>query len=135
MRNLLVTGGAGFIGGTFVRRVLADTDARVVNLDKLTYAGNLESLASVIESPRHAFVHGDIGDAALVRRLFAEHRPDAVVHFAAESHVDRSITAPDSFIQTNVVGTCALLAEALAYWESLSAERREQFRFLHVSTD
>jgi dTDP-glucose 4,6-dehydratase len=135
MQSILVTGGAGFIGGTFVRRVLADSDARIVNLDKLTYAGNLESLASVIDSPRHTFIHGDIGDAALVRRLFAEYQPTAVVHFAAESHVDRSITAPDSFIQTNVVGTCALLAEALAYWESLPADRREQFRFLHVSTD
>lgn len=135
MPTILVTGGAGFIGGTFVRRMIADSDARIVNLDKLTYAGNLESLASVVDSPRHVFVRGDIADGALVKRLFAEHAPDAVVHFAAESHVDRSITSPDSFVQTNVVGTCTLLAAALEYWESLPESRREAFRFLHVSTD
>ncbi len=135
MSTILVTGGAGFIGGAFVRRLIADSDARIVNLDKLTYAGNLESLAGVMESPRHVFALGDIGDAALVGRLFSEHRPDAVVHFAAESHVDRSITSPESFVRTNVLGTCTLLAAALEYWESLSGERRAAFRFVHVSTD
>jgi dTDP-glucose 4,6-dehydratase len=136
MRTILVTGGAGFIGGTFVRRLIADdANVRVVNLDKLTYAGNLESLAAVINSPRHMFVHGDIGDASLVTSLLREHRPDAIVHFAAESHVDRSITAPSGFIQTNVVGTCSLLAAALEYWESLTNPKRGAFRFLHVSTD
>lgn len=135
MPTILVTGGAGFIGGTFVRRLIADSDARIVNLDKLTYAGNLESLADVLDSPRHTFVHGDVADGPLVARLLAEQRVDSIVHFAAESHVDRSITSPDSFVQTNVVGTCVLLAAALEYWESLPEPRRSAFRFLHVSTD
>jgi dTDP-glucose 4,6-dehydratase len=136
MPTILVTGGAGFIGGTFVRRLIADSaDVRIVNLDKLTYAGKLESLETVIDSPRHTFVEGDIGDETLVRRLLRDHRPDSIVHFAAESHVDRSITSPDSFVRTNVVGTCALLAASLDYWESLAESQRAAFRFLHVSTD
>ncbi|MEX2185979.1 MAG: dTDP-glucose 4,6-dehydratase, partial [Pirellulales bacterium] len=135
MPTILVTGGAGFIGGAFVRRLIADSDLRIVNLDKLTYAGNLESLAGVLDSPRHTFVEGDIGDAALVGRLLAEYQPAAIVHFAAESHVDRSITSPENFVRTNVLGTCVLLAAALEYWESLPGERREAFRFVHVSTD
>jgi dTDP-glucose 4,6-dehydratase len=130
MSTLLVTGGAGFIGSNFVRHVLADDDCRVVNLDLLTYAGNLESLAGLPED-RHLFVHGDICDGALVRRLLEEHKPDAVVHFAAESHVDRSIDDPGAFIRTNVVGTQTLLDAALDYWQGGA----EHFRFVHVSTD
>jgi dTDP-glucose 4,6-dehydratase len=132
---ILVTGGAGFIGANFVLDWLAATDEAVVNLDALTYAGNLESLASIERDPRHHFVRGDIGDRALLDRLFAEHRPRAVVNFAAESHVDRSIHGPGAFIKTNVEGTFALLEGSRAYWSSLDAEARAAFRFLHVSTD
>jgi dTDP-glucose 4,6-dehydratase len=135
MQTLLVTGGAGFIGGNFVLQMLSRPELRVVNLDALTYAGNLDTLASVADDPRHVFVQGDIGDAALVRRLFAEHRPDAVVNFAAESHVDRSIDGPAAFVQTNVVGTLTLLEAARDYWRELDGAAREDFRFLHVSTD
>jgi dTDP-glucose 4,6-dehydratase len=135
MPTLLVTGGAGFIGGTFVRCMIDRGDCDIVNLDKLTYAGNLESIVAPLASPRHTFVHGDISDATLLRRIFTQWPIDAVVHFAAESHVDRSIGAPESFVRTNVVGTCELLAAALTYWESLPAARRDAFRFLHVSTD
>ncbi|MFC3717012.1 dTDP-glucose 4,6-dehydratase [Luteimonas soli] len=130
----LVTGGAGFIGGNFVLEAAAN-GARVVNLDALTYAGNLDTLASLKDSPAHVFVHGDIGDRALVDRLLAEHRPDAVVNFAAESHVDRSIDGPGAFVQTNVVGTLALLEATRDYWKSLEGEAKDAFRFLHVSTD
>ena len=127
---LLVTGGAGFIGSNFVLGTLAGTGEPVVNLDKLGYAGNLRNLAALEGDPRHVFVRGDIGDRALVRRLLEEHRPRAVVHFAAESHVDRSIHSPGEFVQTNVVGTWALLEEARAYHQ-----RTKEFRFVHVSTD
>jgi dTDP-glucose 4,6-dehydratase len=131
---LLVTGGAGFIGGNFVLGAVA-AGQRVVNLDALTYAGNLDTLASVHGDPRHTFVQGDICDRELVSRLLAEHRPRAIVNFAAESHVDRSIDGPAAFIQTNVVGTLALLEAALGHWTSLEPSGRATFRFLHVSTD
>ncbi len=133
-KTVMVTGGAGFIGGNYVhQRVVAGE--RIINLDKLTYAGNPDTLAALKGNDRHVFVHGDIGDAALVRRLLAEHRPDAVVNFAAESHVDRSIDGPAAFIETNVVGTLALLEAARDYWRELEGPAREAFRFLHVSTD
>ena len=134
VKTLLVTGGAGFIGANFVLQAVAD-GLRVINLDKLTYAGNLDTLSALAGDLRHVFVHGDIGDRALVTRLLAEHRPDAIVNFAAESHVDRSIDGPGEFIQTNVVGTLALLESARDYWRSLEGATREAFRFLHVSTD
>ncbi|HET8555036.1 MAG TPA: dTDP-glucose 4,6-dehydratase [Rhodanobacteraceae bacterium] len=134
MPTLLVTGGAGFIGGNFVLQAVAD-GLTVVNLDKLTYAGNLDTLSSLDDNPRHIFVQGDIGDRDLVNRLLAEHRPDAIVNFAAESHVDRSIDGPAAFIETNVVGTLALLEGARDYWKSLEGDARGAFRFLHVSTD
>ena len=134
MPTWLVTGGAGFIGGNFVLRAVA-SGVKVVNLDALTYAGNLDTLASVQDNPLHVFVEGDIGDRALVARLLAEHRPDAVVNFAAESHVDRSIDGPAAFIQTNVVGTLGLLESVRDHWKELEGEARERFRFLHVSTD
>jgi dTDP-glucose 4,6-dehydratase len=135
MKTLLVTGGAGFIGGNFVLDLLGQGGFRVVNLDKLTYAGNLDTLAPLRANADHVFVQGDIGDRALIERLLTEHRPDAVVNFAAESHVDRSIDGPAEFVQTNVVGTLNLLERSLAYWRGLSLERQDGFRFLHVSTD
>ena len=135
MRPILVTGGAGFIGGEFVRQWAAEESAAVVNLDALTYAGNLDSLAPVACNPRHVFVQGDIGDAPLVRGLLAEHRPRAIVNFAAESHVDRSIDGPAAFVETNVAGTFRLLDEARHYWKSLPEAEQREFRFLHVSTD
>jgi len=131
----LVTGGAGFIGSALCRLLIAETEAEVVNLDKLTYAGTLTSLAEVTDSPRHRFVQADVADAAAVAAVFREHAPDAVIHLAAETHVDRSIDGADPFIATNVVGTYVLLQAALAYWRDLPAGRREAFRFLHVSTD
>ncbi len=134
MPTWLVTGGAGFIGGNFVLRAVAD-GIRVINLDALTYAGNLDTLAPLDGNPNHVFVQGNIGDAELVAQLLAEYRPDAVLNFAAESHVDRSIDGPGAFIQTNVVGTLALLEAVRDYWRSLQGERRDAFRFLHVSTD
>jgi dTDP-glucose 4,6-dehydratase len=134
MHTILVTGGAGFIGGCFVRQVLSETTFRIVNLDKLTYAGNLDSLASVINNPRHVFVQGDICDGALVSDLLRKHRVSQVVNFAAESHVDRSIDGPAEFVHTNVVGTFRLLEAARHYWQELGDERAA-FRFLHVSTD
>jgi dTDP-glucose 4,6-dehydratase len=130
----LVTGGAGFIGGNFVLDAVA-SGVRVVNLDALTYAGNLDTLSSLEGDPNHVFVHGDIGDAALVARLLAEHRPDAVINFAAESHVDRSIDGPAAFVHTNVVGTLALLEAVRDYWKALEGAAKDTFRFLHVSTD
>jgi dTDP-glucose 4,6-dehydratase len=133
--TILVTGGAGFIGSNFVNEWLAGSNEPVVNLDCLTYAGNLENLASLQGDARHQFVRGDIGDAKLVARLLAEHRPRAVLNFAAESHVDRSIESPGTFIQTNVVGTFHLLEAVRAYWGGLPEDERETFRFLHVSTD
>ena len=132
---ILVTGGAGFIGANFILDWLRLHDEPVLNLDKLTYAGNLESLASLAGDARHVFVQGDIGDRARVARLLAEQRPRAIVNFAAESHVDRSIHGPEDFIQTNVVGTFHLLEEVRAYWMALPATEQAAFRFLHVSTD
>jgi len=132
---ILVTGGAGFIGGNFVLDWLAGSDEPVVNLDKLTYAGNLQTLASVQNNPHHTFVQGDIGDRALVERLMAEHQPRAVVNFAAESHVDRSIHGPGDFIHTNIVGTFNLLESVRGYWSALPPAQKDAFRFLHVSTD
>jgi dTDP-glucose 4,6-dehydratase len=132
---ILVTGGAGFIGSNFVLDWIAATGEPVVNLDKLTYAGNLANLAALAGDARHRFVRGDIADRALVERLLAEHRPRAIVHFAAESHVDRSIHGPSAFVQTNVVGTFELLEAARAYWHALESAPRAAFRFLHVSTD
>ncbi len=133
--TILVTGGAGFIGANFVLAWLEVAGTPVINLDKLTYAGNLENLASVADDPKHIFVQGDIGDRDLVRQLLTEHRPYAIVNFAAESHVDRSIHGPEDFVQTNVVGTFHLLEEVRAYWSALNASERERLRFLHVSTD
>ena len=132
---ILVTGGAGFIGGNFVLDWLAQSTEPVINLDKLTYAGNLENLASLQGDARHVFVQGDIGDGALVTRLLAEHRPRAVINFAAESHVDRSIHGAEDFIQTNIVGTFRLLEAVRAHWSALAADEKSAFRFLHVSTD
>jgi dTDP-glucose 4,6-dehydratase len=132
---ILVTGSAGFIGANFVLDWCAQHDESVVSLDKLTYAGNLENLASLRDDPRHLFVQGDIGDASVVAKLLAEHRPRAVINFAAESHVDRSILGPEDFIQTNIVGTFHLLEAVRAYWNGLAASDKSSFRFLHVSTD
>jgi dTDP-glucose 4,6-dehydratase len=132
---IFVTGGAGFIGSNFVLDWLAHGDEPVLNFDKLTYAGNLNNLAALGDDPRHLFVQGDIGDTAHVARLLAEHQPRAIVHFAAESHVDRSIHGPAAFIETNVNGTFSLLEGARAYWSSLAPADRAAFRFLHVSTD
>ncbi|MBL9092603.1 MAG: dTDP-glucose 4,6-dehydratase [Planctomycetaceae bacterium] len=133
--TILVTGGAGFIGGAFVRQWIGEEQGRLVNLDALTYAGNLDSLVSVVDHARYEFVHGDICDGELVAELLRDRKPRAIVHFAAESHVDRSIDGPAAFIQTNVVGTCTLLDAALKYWRELATDSRERFRFLHVSTD
>ena len=132
---ILVTGGAGFIGANFVLDWLATCDEPVLNLDKLTYAGNLHNLASLQGDARHVFVQGDIGDTALVARLLAQHQPRAVINFAAESHVDRSIHGPEDFIQTNVLGTFRLLEAVRHYWQALPAINKEAFKFLHVSTD
>jgi len=132
---ILVTGGAGFIGANFVLDWLAGSTEPVVNLDKLTYAGNLQTLASAAGNPRHVFVQGDIGDTSLVARLLAEHRPRAVVNFAAESHVDRSIHGPEDFVQTNVLGTFRLLEAVRGHWAGLPEAEKAAFRFLHVSTD
>jgi dTDP-glucose 4,6-dehydratase len=132
---ILVTGGAGFIGGNFVLEWLAGSDEPVINLDKLTYAGNLENLDSLKGHAGHVFVQGDIGDGTLVSRLLAEHRPRAVINFAAESHVDRSIHGAEDFIQTNIVGTFRLLEAVRAHWSGLPADEKSAFRFLHVSTD
>ena len=133
--TLLVTGGAGFIGGNFVLDWIAGSDEPVVNLDKLTYAGNLQTLATLQGDARHIFVQGDIGDRALVDKLLAEHKPRAVINFAAESHVDRSIHGPGDFIETNIVGTYNLLESVRAYWGHLPEADKSAFRFLHVSTD
>jgi dTDP-glucose 4,6-dehydratase len=135
--RLLVTGGAGFIGSNFVLQQLAERAdvERLVNLDLLTYAGNLANLRAVEKDARHVFVQGDIGDSELVAKLLAEHAIDAVLNFAAESHVDRSIDGPEAFVQTNVVGTLRLLQTARAYWNTLPADKKSAFRFLHVSTD
>lgn len=137
-KTFLITGGAGFIGSAVVRELIRNTDHKVVNIDKLTYAGNLESLASVEHDPRYSFIRADISDAAAMQRAFSEHQPDIVMHLAAESHVDRSIDGPAEFIQTNVVGTCVLLEAAREYWKGLKQslpEKAEGFRFHHISTD
>lgn len=133
--SIIVTGGAGFIGSNFVLDWLAQSDETVITLDKLTYAGNIENLATLKHHPSHVFVHGDIGDAALVSRLLTEYQPRAVLNFAAESHVDRSIHGPGEFIQTNIVGTFNLLEAVRAFWSQLPEKAKEDFRFLHVSTD
>lgn len=133
--TLLVTGGAGFIGSALVRQLLTETDTIVVNIDKLTYAGNLESLAEVDDSPNYHFEQADICDAKAMDRIFAQYQPGAIMHLAAESHVDRSIDGPADFVQTNVVGTYTLLEAARKYWKSLSTTDAEQFRFHHISTD
>ncbi len=137
MQNvILVTGGAGFIGSNFILQQLeANSASSLVNLDKLTYAGNLRNLEGIATDRHYEFVHGDIGDRGLVRGLLEKHQPSAIVHFAAESHVDRSIRGPDDFIRTNVDGTFALLEEVRAYWTDLSGDESKRFRFLHVSTD
>jgi len=135
MKTILITGGAGFIGSAVVRQLINETNYKVVNVDKLTYAGNLQSLVSVSSSPRYKFEQVDICDAAEVNRVFREHQPDAIMHLAAESHVDRSITGPADFIQTNIVGTYTLLEAARAHWNSLEGERKADFRFHHISTD
>lgn len=133
--RILVTGGAGFIGSALIRHLIQNTEHVVLNLDKLTYAGNLESLAPVDDNPRYRFVQGDIGDSECVAAILAEFQPDAIMHLAAESHVDRSIDGPAAFIQTNIVGTYGLLESTRAYWLGLSAERKAAFRFHHISTD
>ncbi len=136
MKTLLVTGGAGFIGGNYVLRSLQQQKVlRLVNLDLLTYAGNPDTLASLRKDPRHVFLHGDIADMDLVSRLLSEHKPAAIVNFAAESHVDRSIDGPAAFVQTNIVGTFNLLQSVLQYWKGLADDEQQSFRFLHVSTD
>ena len=135
MQKILVTGGAGFIGSNFVLDWLARSDEPVINLDALTYAGNLENLATLRDDARHIFVKGGIGDFDLVAKLLAEHQPRAVVNFAAESHVDRSIHGPEDFIQTNIVGTFRMLEAVHAYWNGLDVSGKDSFRFLHVSTD
>jgi dTDP-glucose 4,6-dehydratase len=132
---ILVTGGAGFIGSNFVLEWLKSSSEPVINLDKLTYAGNLQNLETLSDNPSHIFVKGDIGDKALIPELLSKHRPRAVINFAAESHVDRSIHGPEDFIQTNIVGTFHLLESVRAYWNALASEDKTSFRFLHVSTD
>ncbi|PPV42247.1 dTDP-glucose 4,6-dehydratase [Ectopseudomonas oleovorans] len=133
--RILVTGGAGFIGSALIRHLIQHTGHLVLNLDKLTYAGNLESLAPVDDNPRYRFVQADIADSPVVAQTLAEFQPDAIMHLAAESHVDRSIDGPAAFIQTNIVGTYSLLESTRAYWLGLSAERKAAFRFHHISTD
>ena len=133
--RIFVTGGAGFIGSALVRHLIKNTGHEVLNLDKLTYAGILQSLDEVADDARYRFVHGDICDGALVSRLIAEYQPDVIAHLAAESHVDRSIDGPSAFIQTNVVGTFTMLEQALAYWRRLDERRKQDFRFHHISTD
>ena len=135
MQPILVTGGAGFIGGEFVRQWIAHEPSAVINLDKLTYAGNIDSLAEVATNPRHIFIEGDFGDSARVQSLLQEHRPRGIINFAAESHVDRSIDGPAAFVETNVVGTFRLLEEVRHFWKALPVSEQQAFRFLHVSTD
>lgn len=134
-KTFLVTGGAGFIGSAVVRELIHNTNHKVVNLDKLTYAGNLESLLSVANNPRYTFEQADICDAAAMQRIFTQHQPDIVMHLAAESHVDRSIDGPAEFIQTNIVGTYTLLEAARSYWNGLNENKKSAFRFHHISTD
>ena len=133
--SIFVTGGAGFIGSNFVIDWLSQSDEPIINIDKLTYAGNMTNLQSINNDARHKFVHGDIGDSTLIANLFGQYKPRAIINFAAESHVDRSILDPESFIQTNIVGTFRLLEESRKYWNKLENEDKANFRFLHVSTD
>lgn len=133
--KIIVTGGAGFIGSAVVRHLIAQTEAKVLNVDKLTYSANLSSLEQVVQSPRYSFLHADICDYEKLVKVLEDFQPTAIMHLAAESHVDRSIDGPAEFIQTNVVGTCSLLEAARRYWETLKASDRESFRFLHISTD
>ena len=133
--KIVVTGGAGFIGSAVIRHIINHTNDSVVNVDKLTYAGNLESLASVSESPRYAFEQVDICDASSLNEVLQHHQPDAIMHLAAESHVDRSIDAPAAFMETNIIGTYTLLEAARHYWQAMEADRQAAFRFLHISTD
>ena len=133
--KILVTGGAGFIGSAVVRYIINNTNDYVVNVDKLTYAGNLESLVDIASDPRYAFERADICDRNAMARIFAVHQPDAVMHLAAESHVDRSITGPAAFIETNIIGTYVLLESARQYWSELDDSRKTAFRFHHISTD
>lgn len=135
MKTILVTGGAGFIGSNFLRMLLQQKNVKAVNLDKLTYAGNLESLSDLSDKTDYAFIQGDICDRLLVEDIFKTHQPDVIVHFAAESHVDRSIDGPEAFIHTNVNGTFVLLDVAKKYWKELSKDKKQFFRFLHISTD
>jgi len=135
MKKLIVTGGAGFIGSNFIHYLLKNTSIKILNLDILSYAGNLESLASIEKHQNYQFCQGDIGDATLIKKLLAEFQPDGIVNFAAESHVDRSIDNPAAFLQTNVMGTFNLLQQSKDYWQNLSTTEKEAFRFLHVSTD
>ncbi|MFV2029950.1 dTDP-glucose 4,6-dehydratase [Neisseria sp. S1] len=133
--NILITGGAGFIGSAVIRHIITHTEHHVINVDKLTYAGNLESLASVADNPRYAFEQTDICNRVELDRIFTEYRPDAVMHLAAESHVDRSIDSPAAFMETNIIGTYTLLEAARSYWQQLPAETQNNFRFHHISTD
>lgn len=133
--KILVTGGAGFIGSAVIRHIINNTTDSVVNLDKLTYAGNLESLVEVESHERYAFEHVDICNRSELRRVFSEHKPDAVMHLAAESHVDRSIDGPTAFIETNIIGTYTLLEATRVYWDGLSENEKAAFRFHHISTD
>jgi dTDP-glucose 4,6-dehydratase len=135
MTTILVTGGAGFIGSAVNRHLINDTDHRVINIDKLTYAGNLESLTSVGDNPRYTFEHVDICDLKEIQRVFTQYQPDIIMHLAAELHVDRSIDGSGEFIQTNIVGTYTLLEQARTYWTSLDTEKKAGFRFHHISTD
>jgi dTDP-glucose 4,6-dehydratase len=134
-RRILITGGAGFIGSAVVRHLIRETDDRVCVVDKLTYAGNLVSLAPAANNPRYAFVRADVADAVRIEEIFASYRPDVVMHLAAESHVDRSIDGPAAFVQTNIVGTYTLLEAALSYWRGLPSQAQHDFRFHHISTD
>lgn len=133
--KILVTGGAGFIGSAVIRHIINNTNDTVINVDKLTYAGNLESLTSICEDPRYTFIQADICDSAAITNIFNLHQPDAIMHLAAESHVDRSIDGPSEFIQTNIIGTYTLLEAARQYWNQLPADKKATFRFHHISTD
>jgi len=135
MKKIIITGGAGFIGSAVIRHIINNTDHSVINVDKLTYAGNLESLVSIENNTRYTFEQVDICDANEIKRVFNEHQPDIVMHLAAESHVDRSIDGPGEFIQTNIIGTYGLLEEARNYWSNLDSDKKDNFRFHHVSTD
>ena len=135
MKTILVTGGAGFIGSAVIRHIIDETEHKVVNVDKLTYAGNLESLKDISSDPRYQFEQVDICDSNEMKRVFEQYQPDIIMHLAAESHVDRSIDGPGDFIQTNIVGTYTLLEQARVYWSELDPAKKQQFRFHHISTD